>query len=108
MFIMQVTCVMLSYSLPLSNIHLSHPKSVDRRHTRIAKISALKYDSLGKGVDSPREKILHRTLNLFLFILRGYKMVAKRFSSVDRQKNNIKKKERGRDERRRKLGRGAG
>lgn len=35
--------------LPLHpNIYLSHPKSVDRRRTRIAKISALKYDSPGR------------------------------------------------------------
>lgn len=46
----------------------------------------------GRGVDS--WKILQRTLNLFLFILRGYKMVAKRFSSTTDKKGQ---RERGRE-----------
>lgn len=36
-------------------------------------------------------KTLQRTLNLFLFILRGYKMVAKRFSSTTDKKSDGEK-----------------
>lgn len=43
-------------------------------------------------------KTLQRTLNLFLFILRGYKMVAKRFSSTtDKKRGGERKKEKKTD-----------
>lgn len=101
---MRVTRVTLSHQplflLPLCiRAYISlvrNPRTADA-HTRISKISALKYDSPGEGRELLQE-ISHRTLNLFLFILRGYKMVAKRFSPAPdewkaREREGRKKKQ---------------
>lgn len=101
-FIMWVTCVTLSYLPASKHTSLSSeirgpPAYSDCQdfcvEIRFSWVKGGRRGRRGKGEEA--WKTLQRTLNLFLFILCGYKMVAKRFSST-----TDKKKERAWERRR--------